>query len=104
MVAERTCRGISNRGKRCRTPRLRDSDYCVFHDPEHAEAVQEGRRRGGLRRRKEGVLAAALNFEGLSTIEELQRLLEILEALGSAVEFQEPEEAQLTKLRGLAVS
>ena len=77
MVAEKACRGISNKGQRCRASRLRDSDYCVYHDPEHADAIREGRRRGGLRRRKEGALAAALNFEGLSTIEELQRLLEI---------------------------
>ncbi len=77
MVVEKACRGIGSKGGRCRASRLPDSDYCVFHDPEHADAIQEGRRRGGLRRRKEGVLAAALNFEGLSTIEELQRLLEI---------------------------
>ena len=78
MVVEKACRGIGNKGERCRASRLPDSDYCVFHDPEHAEAIQEGRRRGGLRRRREGTLAAALNFEGLSTIEELQRLLEIV--------------------------
>ncbi len=56
---------------------LRDSDFCVFHDPEHAEAVQEGRRLGGLRRRREGTLAAAYDFDGLDTIKELRRLLEI---------------------------
>ena len=78
MVVEKACRGIGNKGERCRASRLPDSDYCVFHDPEHAEAIQEGRRRGGLRRRREGTVAAAFNFEGLSTVEELQRLLEIV--------------------------
>ena len=77
MVAEKACRGISNEGQRCRASRLRDSDYCVFHDPEHADAIREGRRRGGLRRRREGTVAAAYDFDGLSTIEELQRLLEV---------------------------
>jgi hypothetical protein len=56
---------------------LRDSDFCVFHDPEHAEAVSEGRRLGGLRRRREGTLAAAYDFDGLASVLELRRLLEI---------------------------
>ena len=77
MVAERTCRGIGNRGERCRAQPSRDSDFCVFHDPAHAEAVAEGRRMGGVRRRREGTLAAAYNFDGLATVQELRRLLEI---------------------------
>src|SRR3954447_21090636 len=77
MVGEKTCRGIGNRGERCRAQVLRDSDFCVFHDPEHAEAVSEGRRLGGLRRRREGTLAAAYDFDGLATVRELRRLLEI---------------------------
>jgi hypothetical protein len=77
MVAERTCRGIGNKGEHCRALALRDSDFCVFHDPEHAEAVAEGRRMGGLRRRREGTLAAAYDLDGLATLQEIRRLLEI---------------------------
>ena len=77
MVVEKACRGIGSSGGRCRAQRLRESDFCVFHDPEHAEAVHEGRRLGGLRRKREGTLAAAYDFDGLNTIKELQRLLEI---------------------------
>lgn len=69
--------GIGNKGERCRALALRDPDFCVFHDPEHAESVAEGRRMGGLRRRREGTLAAAYDFDGLATVHELRRLLEI---------------------------
>ena len=77
MVGERTCRGIGNKGERCRAQPLRESDFCVFHDPEHADAVSEGRRLGGLRRRREGTLAAAYDFDGLTTVQALRRVLEI---------------------------
>jgi hypothetical protein len=77
MVGDKTCRGIGNKGERCRALALRVSDFCVFHDPDHAEAVAEGRRLGGLRRRREGTLAAAYDFDGLLTVQELRRLLEI---------------------------
>ena len=77
MVGERSCRGIGSKGERCRALALRDADFCVFHDPAHAEAVAEGRRLGGLRRRREGTLAAAYDFEGLATVRELRRLLDI---------------------------
>ena len=39
MVVEKACRGIGRKGERCCASRLPDSDYCVFHDPEHADAM-----------------------------------------------------------------
>ena len=77
MLGEKTCRGIGNKGERCRATPLRDSDFCVFHDPAHAEAVAEGRRMGGLRRRREGTVSAAYDVDGVSTIQELRRVLEV---------------------------
>jgi hypothetical protein len=77
MLGEKTCRGIGNKGERCRALPLRDSDFCVFHDPAHADAVAEGRRMGGLRRRREGTVTAAYDVDGVSTIQELSRILEI---------------------------
>ena len=77
MLGEKTCKGIGNKGERCRALPLRESDFCVFHDPAHAEAVQEGRRMGGLRRRREGTLAAAYEVDGLSRLDQLNRLLDI---------------------------
>jgi hypothetical protein len=56
---------------------MRDSDFCVFHDPEHADVVQEARRAGGQRRKKEAAIATAYEFEGLTSIEEIRRLVEV---------------------------
>ena len=63
---------------------MRDSDYCVFHDPEHAEVVQEARRAGGQRRKREATLATAYDFQGLESIEDIRRLVEVAayDALG----------------------
>jgi hypothetical protein len=77
MVVERLCESLSNAGRRCRASTLPDSAFCLFHDPDHVEAVAEGRRLGGLRRRREGTLAASYDFAGLATVRELRRLLEI---------------------------
>ena len=40
MVVERACRGIGNKGGSWRALRLRDADYYILHDPEHAEALR----------------------------------------------------------------
>ncbi|MPZ49027.1 MAG: hypothetical protein GEU75_06930 [Dehalococcoidia bacterium] len=77
MVGKRICRGITSKGERCLAAPLRDSDFCTFHDPEHNEAVASGRKLGGQRRRSEGALAAAYDFDGLNSVMELRRLLEI---------------------------
>jgi hypothetical protein len=49
----------------------------VFHSPEHQEEVAEGRRLGGLRRRREKTLASAYDIESLTSVAALRRLLEI---------------------------
>jgi len=77
MLGQKTCSGIGNKGERCRAPALRDSAYCVFHDPEHAEVVQQGRIAGGQRRKREAALATAYDFVGMGTILDLLRVLDI---------------------------
>jgi hypothetical protein len=54
------------------------------HDPANVEAATEARRLGGLRRRREGTLAGAYVFEGLTSIDQIRRLVEIavLDVLG----------------------
>jgi hypothetical protein len=56
-----------------------------MHDPAHAEAVAEGRRVGGQNRRRETVLHVVHDFEGLGSIAQIRRLLEIAvsDCLGS---------------------
>jgi len=82
-VKVRTCQG-SKDGAACRAAPLRESEYCLWHDPEHAEAAQEARRLGGQRRRRERVVAGAYDPEGLDSVPKIQRLVEVaaLDTLG----------------------
>ena len=63
---------------------MRDSEFCVFHDPDHTEVIQEARRAGGQRRKQEATLATAYDFQGLTTIADIRRLIEVaaFDALG----------------------
>jgi hypothetical protein len=61
-----------------------DAPYCWAHDPANAEAAAEARKMGGMRRRREGTLASAFELEGLTSVPQLRRVLEIaaFDALG----------------------
>ena len=74
---KRACSTILPSSKRCSAPPLRDGDYCFWHDPDHAEAVKEARRLGGQRRKREGVVSGAFDFEGLASIDDIRRLIEV---------------------------
>ena len=76
-VKERVCRATKDDGSRCEAPPLVDEDFCFWHSPEHAEEVAEAGRLGGLRRRREKTVAAAYDLEGLDTVSQVRRLLQI---------------------------
>ncbi len=84
MVTMSACSGLKKNGQPCRAPKLRDSEYCLMHSPDHAEEVAEARRLGGLRRHREVAVAGAYEFNGLVSVADLRRLLEIaaLDTLG----------------------
>lgn len=84
MLARRTCRHRNERGEPCGAAPLKGEEYCLFHHPERREDVQEIRRLGGLRRRKEHTVAGAFDFCELETVEGIRRLLVIaaLDTLG----------------------
>ena len=48
-----------------------------MHDPAHVDDVQEGRRLGGQRRRREAIVSNAYDFDGLGSVEQIRRLVEI---------------------------
>jgi hypothetical protein len=78
MVASKTaCSAITTGGQQCTAPPLRDGQFCLWHDPAHAEEVKEARRLGGLRRRKETAVSGAYDFEGLGTVPQIRRLVEV---------------------------
>ena len=71
------CAGRSQSGEPCRQAPLTDRTLCFWHDPEQAQAAAEARRLGGVRRRREGTVAGAYDFEGLDSHAKLRRLLEV---------------------------
>ena len=73
-----SCNAHAAGGAPCQATPIHESDFCFWHDPEHAEAAAEARRLGGLRRRKEGTIAGAYDFEGLGSVPEIRRLVEIV--------------------------
>ena len=80
----RQCAHRQPNGEPCRAAPLRDSEFCLMHSPEHAREVQEARRLGGLRRKREATVVGAYEFDGLSTVDGIRRLLEVavLDTLG----------------------
>jgi hypothetical protein len=76
-VATRSCKYRKDDGQPCRAPPLQDSDFCLFHSPDHAEETAEARRLGGLRRRREKTVSGAYDFDGLDSVPKVRRLLEI---------------------------
>ena len=76
-MAARACKATATDGSPCRANPLQDSDYCLMHDPEHAEEMQEARRLGGLRRRREKVTQDAYSVGDLEDVGEVRRLLQI---------------------------
>jgi len=84
MVVGRQCAGFGPGGEPCRAAPLKDGQYCWTHSPEHAQEAQEARRLGGLRRKREATISNAYDFDGLSTVKDIRRLLEVatLDTLG----------------------
>ena len=76
-VKERVCQATKDDGSRCEASPLVDEDFCFWHSPKHAEEVAEAGRLGGLRRRREKTVAAAYDLEGLDTVSQVRRLLQI---------------------------
>ena len=83
-VRERVCKAVKNDGSQCEAAPLTDGEHCFWHSPEHAEEVAEAGRLGGLRRRKEKAVSGAYDIEGLETVGQIRRLIEIavLDTLG----------------------
>ncbi len=77
VLKQRRCSGTNAQGQPCGYGALRGKDLCFWHDPAHAEEAREARRLGGQRRRREGVLQGSYDFDGLETVSDLRRLLEI---------------------------
>ena len=77
MVSSRTCKQVKDDGSRCQAPPLQESDLCFWHDPATQKDAQQARSLGGANRRKEQTLATVYEVEGLETVQQIRRLLEL---------------------------
>lgn len=64
-------------GNPCNATPLREGRYCFVHDPDHAEEAAEARHLGGLRRKREKTVTIAYDFQGLESVGQLRRVLEV---------------------------
>ena len=72
----RRCTGTTTDGSPCGAAPLTGGTSCRFHDPACAADVAEGRRLGGLRRRRETILLNAHDLEGFRSRDQIARALE----------------------------
>jgi hypothetical protein len=73
----RQCAFRSATGRPCRAAPLRDGEFCLMHSPERIKQVQEARRLGGLRRRRESTISSAYQFDSLNSVEGIRRIVEV---------------------------
>jgi len=56
---------------------MQDDDLCFWHSPKYKEDADKARSLGGQRRRREHTVQATYDLEGLETIPQIRRLLEV---------------------------
>ena len=64
-------------GRLCRAAPLLGEDFCLFHHPDREQEAAEVRKLGGLRRKRERAVAGVYEFQGLTTVGDIRRLLEV---------------------------
>ena len=77
MVTDRRCAFLLKNGQRCRMPHLKNSPFCWVHSPERLGDAQEARRLGGLRRKREATVSGAYQFDSLTYVAGIRRLIEV---------------------------
>ena len=77
MVMRRQCAFRKISGEPCRAAPVRDSEFCIMHSPEHVKEIQEARRLGGLRRKRESTISNAFQFDSLNSVIEIRRIIEV---------------------------
>jgi hypothetical protein len=77
MVIRRQCAFRSETGKSCLMHPLKDGQFCWVHSPERIKEVQEARRLGGLRLKRESTISSAYQFESLTSVDGIRRIVEI---------------------------
>jgi hypothetical protein len=83
-MVNRGCTQRMPEGRLCAAPAIRGEQFCYVHEPGKADEVAEARRLGGLRRRRERTVSVAHGLNGVRTVDDLVRVVEIaiLDTLG----------------------
>lgn len=77
MVVSRACTAKKADGNPCGAAPLLGEEFCLWHHPDHADEVAEARRLGGINRRRERVVFAANDYEGMTSVQQIRRLLDM---------------------------
>ncbi len=77
MVISRQCAYRKSNGEYCQSPPLHGGEYCFMHTPDRIKEVQEARRLGGLRRKRESTVSSAYQFECLTSVAGIRRIIEV---------------------------
>jgi hypothetical protein len=96
MVMRRQCTFLSPTGQPCRAAPLKDGQFCWVHSPDRQKEVQEARRLGGLRHKREVAIASAFQFDSVDSVKGIRRivLIALLDTLA--------EENSIARNRALA--
>lgn len=79
-MSERKCLGINQRGERCRATPMRDSPYCMRHNPELTQQRAEWDSNAGKSKSNAARAAKRLPADLQDTLKTLYRALGALEA------------------------
>ena len=77
LTVRRRCASRTAKGEPCQATPRGESGLCLWHDPALTEAAKEARRLGGQRRKREITVQAAYDVEGLGSLTQIRRLVEI---------------------------
>jgi hypothetical protein len=71
------CHAETQDGEPCQAPPVHQTDFCFWHHADYQAEAQEARRLGGVHRRREQTILGSHDIEGLDTVEDILRVLEI---------------------------
>ena len=57
--------------------RLLSGELCRMHPPEYLKEVQEARRLGGLRRKRESTISNAYRFKSINSVNGIRQIMKV---------------------------
>ena len=76
-MTPRHCHFIKPGGQPCQASPMAGAPYCFWHAPDRSADVAEAGRLGGLRRKREKTVADTYAFEGIASVPDIRRVVEV---------------------------